>query len=182
MVQGHDIDWSKRLANYTGRDPGVGGWPDGEARGPWGPHWAPGSGIGRRLDVNLMTSNANMLEFLTRNEIDYLISSQNLAHVLALEAKRLGVEVTLDRIMLHGNAPTQAGRRACEEVFGARLMPLYSSKEGHRMAHTCPTGEHYHVHAENILVEIVDEEGRVCAPGQLGRVVITHSTQRPNRS
>lgn len=177
----HDIDWSKRLCNRSIIDPSVAAWPEGAARGPWGPSWADGASLGRRFDVNQFASSANTLEFLARNQIDYLISGANAVHVLALEATRLGIELPLDRIMLHGGGATEACRTACEQAFGARLMPLYSSKEGHRMAHTCPSGDHYHVHAENLMLEIVDEDGRSCAPGEIGRVVITpfYSTAQP---
>jgi phenylacetate-CoA ligase len=37
----------------------------------------------------------------------------------------------------------------------------------------CPHSENYHVQSENLLVEILDEAGQPCRPGETGRVVIT---------
>ena len=50
---------------------------------------------------------------------------------------------------------------------------LYSSREGGYMASSCPSGAGLHVHAENILVEVLDEDDRPCLPGQTGRLVLT---------
>jgi phenylacetate-CoA ligase len=38
---------------------------------------------------------------------------------------------------------------------------------------SCPDYEHYHVQSENVLVEVVDESGAACAPGAVGRVLVT---------
>ncbi|MFQ5620024.1 MAG: hypothetical protein ACE5FR_13760, partial [Rhodospirillales bacterium] len=37
----------------------------------------------------------------------------------------------------------------------------------------CPDYPHYHVLAEGVLVEGLDDDGRPCAPGDVGRIVIT---------
>ena len=37
----------------------------------------------------------------------------------------------------------------------------------------CPLSEEYHIQAENLLVEVLDDQGQECADGETGRVVIT---------
>ncbi len=37
----------------------------------------------------------------------------------------------------------------------------------------CPRGTNYHVQAESVMLEVLDERNRPCPPGQIGRVVIT---------
>jgi phenylacetate-CoA ligase len=37
----------------------------------------------------------------------------------------------------------------------------------------CPDGDCYHTQSENLLVEILDDSGTPCEPGQVGQVVIT---------
>ena len=41
------------------------------------------------------------------------------------------------------------------------------------IAHECPAGG-MHLTAEDIIVEIVDRDGHVLAPGQVGEIVVTH--------
>ena len=36
-----------------------------------------------------------------------------------------------------------------------------------------PDHEHYHVQSEGVFVEVVDDRGRPCAPGEVGRVLVT---------
>jgi len=65
-------------------------------------------------------------------------------------------------------------RAACRAVFGCRIVHNYTSAEGGYMALQCPEHEeHYHVQSEGILLEVLDDAGQHCAPGQVGRVVIT---------
>lgn len=51
-------------------------------------------------------------------------------------------------------------------------MSLGSNELGW-VATRCTEGGRYHVHTENCLVEIVGPDGRPCAPGEFGRVLVT---------
>jgi phenylacetate-coenzyme A ligase PaaK-like adenylate-forming protein len=53
------------------------------------------------------------------------------------------------------------------------LTDLYAADEAGCIALQCPDHEHYHVQSESVLVEVLDVEGRACAPGAVGRVVVT---------
>jgi phenylacetate-CoA ligase len=41
------------------------------------------------------------------------------------------------------------------------------------MALQCPEREHFHVQSEVTMVEVLDEDGRQCEPGRIGKVVVT---------
>ena len=41
------------------------------------------------------------------------------------------------------------------------------------MALQCPEHEHYHVQAESVFLEVLDEDNLPCKPGYIGRVVVT---------
>ncbi len=53
------------------------------------------------------------------------------------------------------------------------VQDVYSCEELGFLALQCPQHEHYHVQSESVLVEVLDEQGNPCAPGQIGRVVLT---------
>ena len=62
-------------------------------------------------------------------------------------------------------------RQRTKEVLGVEIAENYGSTEAF-LAWQCPQGK-YHVNAEHVLVEIVDEQGRAVSPGEIGRVLVT---------
>ena len=56
---------------------------------------------------------------------------------------------------------------------GVNIADMYSSEEVGYIALQCPKGEHYHVQSESLFVEVIDDEGNPCGPGQVGRVIVT---------
>jgi phenylacetate-CoA ligase len=64
-------------------------------------------------------------------------------------------------------------RRRAEAVLGVLVEDLYSSQEVGIIAVQCPKSELYHVMAESVLVEVLDDGGRPCRPGEVGRLVVT---------
>ncbi len=64
-------------------------------------------------------------------------------------------------------------REVIERVFGCPVANGYGSRDAGFIAHQCPSGG-MHLTAEDIIVEIVDSEGRVLPPGKAGEIVVTH--------
>jgi phenylacetate-CoA ligase len=64
-------------------------------------------------------------------------------------------------------------RATIERVFGCRVANGYGGRDAGFIAHECPAGG-MHISAEDIIVEIVDREGRPVAPGEAGEIVVTH--------
>ncbi len=176
----HKIDFSQVLCRIVD-DPAVARWPEGRHGGPWGPPWAYGTSAGRRAEISMFDSYEHMLDFIGRSEAQYLITGSTTAHAMALEAERLNIDLHLEKFFTTGSTPTVPERQALARVFSASLLQRYASKEANAMGHTCPTGEHFHIHAENILVEVLRDDGEPCQPGETGTVVVTPflSTHQP---
>lgn len=68
-------------------------------------------------------------------------------------------------------------RKIIESVFNCRVANGYGGRDSGFIAHECPEGG-MHVMAEDIIVEIVDEQGAPLQPGQAGEVVVTHLATR----
>lgn len=64
-------------------------------------------------------------------------------------------------------------RQLCREIFGCPVVSNYTCSETGYIAIQCPEGRNYHVVAESILLEVVDQDGNACNPGEIGRVVVT---------
>jgi phenylacetate-CoA ligase len=101
------------------------------------------------------------------------------AHI-ARHAQRQGVRmddlgikvvfVTSERLYDHQ-------RTLIEQSFGAPVANGYGGRDAGFIAHQCPSGS-LHITAEDLIVEIVDREGRVLPPGESGEIVVTHLATR----
>ncbi len=125
---------------------------------------------------------ARPLSTPVREQADWLLACQpaylltfptNLAALLD-RFRELGARPAgLRQLRTVGETVTPELRRRCEQELEAPLTDIYSSQEMGTVAIQCPAGPHYHVQAENVLAEVLDDEGRPCEPGQTGRIVIT---------
>lgn len=72
-------------------------------------------------------------------------------------------------------------RELMTRVFRCGVFSHYKSNEVNVIAGECPEHSGYHVSAENVIVEVVDEEGRQVPAGQEGRILVTnlHSHAMP---
>jgi phenylacetate-CoA ligase len=70
-------------------------------------------------------------------------------------------------------ALTERARTLVRQAFKSNAFSVYSSMEAHKIAHECPVSGGFHVNSELVVVEIVDDEGRACAVGETGRVIVT---------
>jgi len=64
-------------------------------------------------------------------------------------------------------------RELCEEVFGCRIVHNYATAETGYLALQCPETSNFHVQSEFARVEVVNDEGRPCEPGEIGKVLLT---------
>lgn len=64
-------------------------------------------------------------------------------------------------------------RDIIEDVFGAPVANGYGSRDAGFIAHQCPSGS-MHISAEDLIVEIIDNDGKVVESGEKGEIVITH--------
>ena len=79
----------------------------------------------------------------------------------------------LQAIQTFAETLTPATEARIRSALGVPVRNLYSCTEAGYVASPCPDAPGLHVHAENVLLEILDERGDPCPPGQAGRVVLT---------
>jgi phenylacetate-CoA ligase len=64
-------------------------------------------------------------------------------------------------------------RELIQKVFGCPVANGYGGRDAGFIAHQCPAGGMHLTH-EDIIVEIIDAEGRVLPAGESGEIVVTH--------
>lgn len=98
----------------------------------------------------------------------YPVNLDALSRMFEAEGWRLP---SLRKIFAGSEVLEPSVRQRTRRVFGVDVADNYGSTEAF-IAWECPAGS-YHVNAEHVLLEILDDAGRPVAPGQMGRVVIT---------
>lgn len=114
------------------------------------------------------------LRWLQGQDPEYLLTYPSTAAALAQLSIEQRIRLPrLKEVRTLGEQLPDDLRQLCEDAWGVRLVDTYSAEEAGYLALQCPEHDHYHVPAESVLLEILDDDGRPCAPGQAGRVVIT---------
>jgi phenylacetate-CoA ligase len=152
-----------------------------KARTPEGhesPHWgAPITYLfstGPSFQMDVCMDLQAQLALLLRANPDYLLSYPSNLELLGQMLSQSGQKLTrLKQICSIGEVLPDLARRNIESLFCARVWDLYSAREVGYIASQCPSGHGYHVYDENVLVEVLDDDGHPCRPGQPGRVVVT---------
>ena len=91
-----------------------------------------------------------------------------------LSLLRLRPENSLERALVSADICPDTVKKEIEARLGTRLYPHYGFREiGLGGAVTCPAFEGMHLRENDLIAEIVDEEGRVLPRGEWGELVLT---------
>lgn len=148
--------------------------PEGVELGSWGPATdavyptGPCGLLGIRHDV------AAQAAWLVAQDPDYLLTYPSNLLALAQHFRRTGGRLPrLREACTYGESLSAEVRPLCDRTWGVRIVDVYSTQELGYLALQCPRSERYHVQAESVYLEVVDERGDACGPGETGRVIVT---------
>jgi phenylacetate-CoA ligase len=140
----------------------------------WGPPISLLFATGPAQRIPITSSVEQQLEWLSSFKPDNLVIYPASLDALARHCQRQGVTLPgLRHIRTIGETLPPAVRALAAHVFGAKVEDVYSSQEMGVIAVECPASGLYHVMGEALIVEVLDEAGRPCQHGEVGRVVIT---------
>jgi phenylacetate-CoA ligase len=165
-------DFSKKLAVIKFLATGESLYP-GASASVWGPSTSHLGYQGPSAILNSSESTEIQYKWLSEQKPDYLLTYPSALHDLAKLQLRTKQISTLKGISTLGENLSDETRTLVQNAFGCRIHDIYSSQEVGYIALQCPKHDHYHVQSETCLVEILDEQGKPCTPGTLGRVVVT---------
>jgi phenylacetate-CoA ligase len=114
------------------------------------------------------------IEWLQSIDPDYLLVYPRYLSALLDQFERRGLKLPrLRQIRTINETLGSEIRESALRVLGVGIADTYSSQEVGIIAAQCPDSDLYHVMAESLIVELLDEQGVACVPGQVGRVVVT---------
>jgi len=148
--------------------------PDGKTYANWGSWIAPVYPTGKYHFLSVRTDIAEQLRWLNRHKPRYLHTYPSNLMALLRFASDKGYSLNFLRgINTLGELVTQELREKVVEQFGWPLIDVYSSQEVGYIATQCTEHEHYHVQDDNVVLEVLNEDGNPCRPGEVGRVIVT---------
>lgn len=156
--------------------------PHGTLSRNWGSPVAELYRTGPLARLSTAADVATQARWLLQQNPDYLLTYPSLVNLLIAWFSSHGERpARLRSVRTVGETVDPALREACQDVLGIPIVDGYSSEEMGYIALQCPVSGAYHVMSESVLVEIIDEHGKPCAPGAVGQVVVTtlHNVAMP---
>ena len=171
--------WHRRDLNQTlcsiryRRDP-----VEKSASGIKAPGWGPATDdvvvTGTSSNYHILLPVDQLVEKLVVDLPGYLLSHPSVILGLARHCLDHGIALPdLKEVRTLGESPDESVRDLCREAWKVPMVDMYTCQEAGYLALQCPEHPHYHVQSENVLLEVVDDAGQPCGPGEVGRVLIT---------
>jgi len=128
---------------------------------------------GKGMAANVGETIEFHLDKLREFQPDILMAHGGVLQGLATSWERTGYDLDLKHIRNIGDNCHDELRKRLKVLTGLDVEDSYSSSETGCIAIQCPEQHKFHIMSETVIVEILDENGNECAPGEVGRVVLT---------
>lgn len=128
----------------------------------------PGVTFDARMDVDAQ------LDWLIKEQPQVLLTHPS--NLMALVSRSIEKGCRPEKLLearTYSESLPQELRATLQDAWGVPLSDMYSTNEVGYIALQCPESGLYHIQSEDVLVEVLDDNGHACAPGQTGRVVVT---------
>ena len=123
--------------------------------------WARGYRSGPMVMFPINRPIREQMEWLAGQDPDYLLTFPSNLMALLRHSADSGIKPSrLSQVATMSEVLDPAVRAACREVWNAPVTDAYSSEETGIIALQCADFDHYHVQAESLLVEVLDEQMR----------------------
>lgn len=170
----HQRDLSQKLAAIRYAPGAQNGRAGAVRRDGWGPSTDLLHRTGPSAFLSVLTDVSDQAQWLAEEDPAYLISHPSNLLALAEHCRAHHIRPpALRECRSVGEVVSERLRQACHDAWGVPVTDIYSTQEVGYIALQCPEHEHYHIQAEGVVVEVLDAAGRPCAPGEIGRVVVT---------
>jgi phenylacetate-CoA ligase len=147
---------------------------DGQVRTGWGKPVGLLYRSGPSSAMHIGRPMAELAAWLRRFDPRYLLAYPSIMDPLMDEVEAQGGRPpTLEEVRFISEPLDDSLRERLQAEWQVRSTDLYSANEVGYIAFRCREQGTLHVQAESILVEILDEAGNDCGPGETGRVVLT---------
>ena len=139
----------------------------------WGSPAAVKFNSGPAIGIPLNIGVRQQLEYLNKFNPDMLSTHAGVLAAMCSIWEAEGYTLNLKHIKNVGETLSNEVRARVKRITGVDIMDQYSSSEVGCVSMECPGTGLQHIMSEALLVEVINEKGEQCQPGELGRVVVT---------
>lgn len=116
----------------------------------------------------------DMIDRIIKHKLAYIMGYPGSVFFIAKRVEERGLSISLKGVVTWGDNLYAHYRQQIEQTFGCKVNDTYGIGEGIQIAAQSPEDEGiYHVFMTHVIVEVVDDEGRPVADGEVGNIVLT---------
>lgn len=131
-------------------------------------------GIYAPIFVSVFDDAATQTPIIEKVKPDVLDGYSSSLFLLAEYVQKKGIETIRPRFLMGGaELIDRSSRKSIEDAFKAPYYDQYGSQEVEMLAWQCQERNGYHIDADTIVMQIVDEDGEEVTSGKRGQVVCT---------
>lgn len=147
---------------------------DGQVRAGWGAPVGLLYRSGPSSAIHIGKSVEQLADWLVSFDPTYLLAYPSIMDpLLDAVAARGGRPPSLEEVRLISEPVDPELQARLATQWQVRCTDLYSANEVGYIAFRCREQGALHVQSESLLVEVLDDAGQPCTPGETGRVVVT---------
>ena len=142
---------------------------------PKGPlQWAMCYPTGSGIVYDIATPVDQLMKRLLEDEPGYLRVHPSTLRGMIKYSQSIGKKPRqLRQVCTFGEVVEDSLRELCQQAWGVAITDMYSAEEMGCMALQCPQQQGYHIQAEHLLIEILNDDNKPCQPGEMGRIIVT---------
>jgi phenylacetate-CoA ligase len=131
-------------------------------------------GLYSPLFVSVFDSTEQQLSRIQELQPEVLDGYSSSLYLLAKEAEKRGIEAMYPRMIFGGaELASDDSKRYVEKVFRAPFYDQYATVELERIAWECKAKQGYHIDADAMILQLVDDNGDELSEGESGEMICT---------
>lgn len=131
-------------------------------------------GVYASTPVSVFEDVSTQISSIEKLKPDVLDGYSNSLLLLAKEVEKRGIETIRPRFVIGGAELIDCSSRGViEKAFGVPFYDQYACVEMERVAWQCTEKKDYHIDADSVITQFVDENGEEVAAGERGETVCT---------
>jgi len=114
------------------------------------------------------------IDFINKNKPSLIVGYPSSLDLFAKFVQNYNANIWRPKgIITSGETLYDFQRKSIEKTFNTKVLNRYGCRDVGLIASECEKQNGLHISSDHVLVEVVDEYGESCKPGELGEILVT---------